>query len=1206
MALFPPYVPVTGKENNLGSPTPDLAEGLPKGPFLASDGSPVKASVGISAYTPSPTENGGATPESVGLDTSQLRAAISEDLTRCGLERRFPGMGMDAVIESIRHLDADPDYTRPELSAAITLLSQKRGLTCVLFPLRTSHKLRGLSRSIRRVVQIFQAGVWSIEEAVSFVIIHQKKYLWRPDTVRFFQALSYDQLQSLIAYYPWTENWSDAELAAAKSLEAYADRAARLNECCPFRDLEDCEDLYERDLQNSESDQEDGPFIKDEDYYDLLNRHVELDLTKSGLEESFPELPIAEVIADIKALEAKIPHDFTKAEEHFISNYILYKEPSSSLEEELIFRTTEEVAAKVKFLRGKFERKKTFKNNLEQLVYEARWYTTFDGESSRRTRRAASLEDVEAMALADRPTKKIKILTPEEEKLKEERKAIRAAQLERIKEEKRLLAEERKEAAKYRVPRPPKKYELDANQRLLIDAEYFQTVTGNRKKVTAGDKRERRQTAKEIYVVPEFKTRQKLKRVQRNLIKASKRQQQRKPKKTVGRLKPKNVDKWDETSDDEEDDTLEKLLQDQVELSPGVEEDTVSPFDPTSILQDTQVPLQSRKLYFDEIYQDSKQPPLEFNDHTLLDGPNAMLVEDAKIPLVDSLGLTIIADHIKSYRSLPSSFPPAKVVAADELLQINPLNRVRVRNLLYPQHSELYLLAQPKSNELDPVFEIQKIFQIHYALYFSHSETLKRVIYEEYLAKLDEAVVNNDFAAFMFVIDKWNYLMVELCPYEVSWDFSVDINPEARTYLSEVKYPSKEDLNLAVFYNEWKEEGVLSLVGEQSGDTKENGTEHDDVSKENIGIKIETDEENRPQSGVGHDNDNAETKRPLAEKKDTNQLNEFSEISAAAKENGGVKENAHSNGPISSPSDVCLHTSSINRLSTGAHVTGSITTAFVDKSAPSATVNGAISTAYQKGQKPVQQQATETVRPQNYTSQFLQRLRQKTSVSRFCMQQLLLRAYIRVVSPDLRKLRSYKAFTAEVYGELLPSFVSEVLTKVNLLPTQKFYDLGSGVGNTTLQAALEFGAAFSGGCEIMEHASHLTQLQVNYLNKQLAVYGLKELPLKFALLQSFVGNKEVLKEAIDCDVFIINNYLFDFPLNVEVGKLLYGLKPGTKIISLRNFIPPRYKVGSESTVFDYLSVEKHEMSDFLSVSWTANKVPYYISTVESEIRPEYL
>ncbi|EGV62573.1 hypothetical protein CANTEDRAFT_115043 [Yamadazyma tenuis ATCC 10573] len=254
--------------------------------------------------------------------------------------------------------------------------------------------------------------------------------------------------------------------------------------------------------------------------------------------------------------------------------------------------------------------------------------------------------------------------------------------------------------------------------------------------------------------------------------------------------------------------------------------------------------------------------------------------------------------------------------------------------------------------------------------------------------------------------------------------------------------------------------------------------------------------------------------------------------------------------------------------------------------------------------------ATEVVagieRPKTYIQDFFNGLKSKTTISRYCMQQLLIRVYSRVVSTRSRELRRYKAFTAEVYGELLPSFVSEVMTKVDFKPNQKFYDLGSGVGNTSFQAAIEFGAAFSGGCELMEHASRLTAIQKLVLDKHLKIFGLKPLNLRFALAQSFVNNPVVKNDVLDCDVLIVNNYLFDMKLNFEVGRLLHGLRPGTKIISLKNFITPRYKSTGDNTVFDYLEVEKHEMSDFFSVSWTANKVPYYISTVMPTIRDQYL
>ena len=222
------------------------------------------------------------------------------------------------------------------------------------------------------------------------------------------------------------------------------------------------------------------------------------------------------------------------------------------------------------------------------------------------------------------------------------------------------------------------------------------------------------------------------------------------------------------------------------------------------------------------------------------------------------------------------------------------------------------------------------------------------------------------------------------------------------------------------------------------------------------------------------------------------------------------------------------------------------------------------------------------------------------------MHQILSRVYARVVSISSNKLRYYKAFTAEVYGELLPCFTSEVLTKVGMKPHHKFYDLGSGVGNTTLQAALEFGAALSGGCELMAHASKLTLEQSNMVQRNLSVFGLKQLNLEWALLQSFADNEQVRRTVIDCDILIVNNYLFDAELNYKVGKLLYGLRPGSKIVSLRNFISPRYKASFDDTVFDYLQVEKHEMEHNMSVSWTANKVPYYISVVQKEVCKQYL
>ncbi|CCE82337.1 Piso0_002058 [Millerozyma farinosa CBS 7064] len=532
-------------------------------------------------------------------------------------------------------------------------------------------------------------------------------------------------------------------------------------------------------------------------------------------------------------------------------------------------------------------------------------------------------------------------------------------------------------------------------------------------------------------------------------------------------------------------------------------------YSPDSIMNDSKVSLIGRDIFKDEL-KDERVPDLDFKEK-----PEAIFEEGSVYPLTDNAPADIVSEYCKRYRDLPDSFPPLFAGSADESeASINPFNRLRIRYLLYPQHTELFILACPKSDELDPVSEISTIFQVHYAMYFSHSKVLKHIIHKDYCQNLTTSIRNNDFALFMLTIDKWNELMIELSPTVSSANTDEDINFEVRRFLKQGQKPdlTSEDLDLRVFYEAFD-------------------------AIENSHIKSEVE---HPSLTV------ADSQRP-----DANY------------ENGHPKRQRKLKKLDSSDSD--LETE--------------------NRKLPVSRTYGA-------------------PKSKTYLSNFFYFVTSKKSISRFCLHSILLRAYSRVVSTDSRKLRSYKAFTAEVYGELLPSFISEVLTQLKIKPNQNYYDLGSGVGNTVFQAAIEFGAK-SGGCEIMQHPSKLTQRQASLIQKHLSILGVKELPLEFALFQSFVDNESVSKSVLQCDVLLVNNYLFDAGLNTAVGKLLYGLKPGSKIISLRNFISPRYKATGDKTIFDYLKVEKFEMNEN-SVSWTGNRVPYYISTVQENICKEYL
>ena len=210
--------------------------------------------------------------------------------------------------------------------------------------------------------------------------------------------------------------------------------------------------------------------------------------------------------------------------------------------------------------------------------------------------------------------------------------------------------------------------------------------------------------------------------------------------------------------------------------------------------------------------------------------------------------------------------------------------------------------------------------------------------------------------------------------------------------------------------------------------------------------------------------------------------------------------------------------------------------------------------------------------------------------------------YTRSIHPQANKLKHYKAFSNYVYGELLPNFLSDVYQQCKLKKGGTFMDLGSGVGNCVVQAALECGCALSFGCEIMEDASDLTVLQYQELTKRCKLFGMRLNNVEFSLKKSFVDNKRVIELIPQCDVILVNNFLFDENLNKEVEKILQTAKVGCQIISLKSLRSLTYQIDfyNVENIFNRLKVQRYDLKED-SVSWTHSGGEYYISTVMGDV-----
>ncbi|KAE8372651.1 S-adenosyl-L-methionine-dependent methyltransferase [Aspergillus bertholletiae] len=214
------------------------------------------------------------------------------------------------------------------------------------------------------------------------------------------------------------------------------------------------------------------------------------------------------------------------------------------------------------------------------------------------------------------------------------------------------------------------------------------------------------------------------------------------------------------------------------------------------------------------------------------------------------------------------------------------------------------------------------------------------------------------------------------------------------------------------------------------------------------------------------------------------------------------------------------------------------------------------------------------------------------------VERILTQIYSRTVSPRVESLRQYENGTDNVYGELLPRFISTIFKETGLKSGQVFVDLGSGVGNVVLQAALEIGCE-SWGCEMMQNACELAELQQTEFRARCRLWGIA--PGKTHLVQGdFLKEQSIIDVLKRADVILINNQAFTPQLNNELINHFLDMKEGCQIVSLKSFVPAGHKIQSRNlnSPINLLKVKQREYWSN-SVSWTDVGGTYFIATKDS-------
>ncbi|ODH32328.1 histone-lysine N-methyltransferase, H3 lysine-79 specific [Paracoccidioides brasiliensis] len=214
------------------------------------------------------------------------------------------------------------------------------------------------------------------------------------------------------------------------------------------------------------------------------------------------------------------------------------------------------------------------------------------------------------------------------------------------------------------------------------------------------------------------------------------------------------------------------------------------------------------------------------------------------------------------------------------------------------------------------------------------------------------------------------------------------------------------------------------------------------------------------------------------------------------------------------------------------------------------------------------------------------------------VERILTQTYARTVSPRVESLRQYENGTDNVYGELLPRFISDIFKQTKLKSSQVFVDLGSGVGNVVLQAALEVGCE-SWGCEVMQNACDVAEMQAREFEARCRLWGLAVGAVRL-IRGSFLTQQSIIETLHRTDVVLINNQAFTPQLNNEIINHFLYMKEGCQIVSLKSFVPAGHRIQARNlnSPINLLSVQqKNYWSD--SVSWTNAGGTYFIATKDS-------
>ncbi|BEI86380.1 hypothetical protein CcaverHIS002_0606670 [Cutaneotrichosporon cavernicola] len=224
-------------------------------------------------------------------------------------------------------------------------------------------------------------------------------------------------------------------------------------------------------------------------------------------------------------------------------------------------------------------------------------------------------------------------------------------------------------------------------------------------------------------------------------------------------------------------------------------------------------------------------------------------------------------------------------------------------------------------------------------------------------------------------------------------------------------------------------------------------------------------------------------------------------------------------------------------------------------------------------------------------------------------------AYNRVVGPFSDQLEHHPKHPESVaaaisekedsYGELGNIFMNKVIEQTGLGPSSVFVDLGSGVGNCVMRAAMQAGCA-SYGFELLPIPSQCARRQLREVQRRWAMWCLEGNLNVNCHEGDFRTHPEVRRRLTEADVVLVNNEVFPSSLNMDLTHLFLDLKEGATIVSLKPFVPEGFRM-NELNCDSFAAILRSTSHPYYSdwVSWKGDGGRYYVQVVDRAQRIKY-